>query len=100
VSVGNEIADLHQHFSQFLRDPQFYQTIGENGQIWLENNHSSESYAKALVNFAQEACQQRYRYAANYFTEKVGQEIRRWSDDNLSDLELQSVAKAIYFLTS
>ncbi|TRU96459.1 MAG: glycosyltransferase family 1 protein [Microcystis wesenbergii Mw_QC_S_20081001_S30D] len=100
VTVGNEIADLHQHFSQFLHDLQFYQTIGKNGQIWLENNHSPESYAKALVDFAQEACQQRYRHAANYFIEKVGKEISYWNDDQISDLELKSIAETIHFLTS
>jgi len=100
VTVGNEIADLHQHFSQFLHGPQFYQTIGKNGQIWLENNHSPESYAKALVDFAQEACQQRYRHAANYFIEKVGKEISYWNDDQISDLELKSIAETIHFLTS
>lgn len=100
VTVGNEIADLHQHFSQFLHDPQFYQAIGKNGQIWLENNHSPESYAKALVDFAQEACQQRYRHAANYFIEKVGKEISYWNDDQISDLELKSLAETIHFLTS
>ena len=100
VTVGNEIADLHQHFYQFLHDPQFYQTIGKNGQIWLENNHSPESYARALVDFAQEACQQRYRYAANYFIEKVGKEISYWNDDQISDLELKSLAETIHFLTS
>lgn len=100
VTVGNEIADLHQHFSQFLHDLQFYQTIGKNGQIWLENNHSPESYAKALVDFAREACQQRYRYAANYFIEKVGKEIIYWNDDKISDSELKSLGETIHFLTS
>jgi glycosyltransferase involved in cell wall biosynthesis len=100
VTVGNEIADLHQHFSQFLHDTQLYQTIGKNGQTWLENNHSPESYAKALVDFAREACQQRYRYAANYFIEKVGKEISYWNDDKISDLELKSLAETIHFLTS
>ena len=47
-----------------------------------------------------EACQQRYRYAANYFIEKVGKEISYWNDDKISDLELKSLAETIHFLTS
>jgi hypothetical protein len=52
------------------------------------------------VRYSTDLDQQRYRYAANYFIEKVGKEISYWNDDQISDLELQSLAETIHFLTS
>jgi glycosyltransferase involved in cell wall biosynthesis len=52
VRPAHEIEDLQSHLSAFLADPVRFVKMGEKGRQLLEQHHTLEGYAKALVTFA------------------------------------------------
>lgn len=69
----NEVADIQSHWRAFLDDPGKFALMGQAGLKILEQRHSPENYASALLEFAAEASQFRARAAAGKLAERVGQ---------------------------
>ena len=99
VRPEHEIEDIHQHLSNFLANPKQFWEMGQKGRKLLEEQHSPESYAKNLINFASKAQKFKPCLVAYKLVERVGEIISPWNWQ-VSEQEVKRIAQSIYFLCS
>ncbi|MGH7998410.1 MAG: glycosyltransferase [Brasilonema sp.] len=99
VRPKHEIEDIQKHLQSFLANPQQWVEMGRNGRRVLEQQHTPEAYAQAIVNFAKKAQSFRRCLQAYKLVERVGENISLWSSSELSDTEIRRVAEAIHFIS-
>lgn len=73
--------------------------MGKCGRKILEENHSPDAYAKALIELAKELPIGYQALTAQYLVRRVGREIAPWQIPGLGNQELSRIAKAMHFLT-
>jgi glycosyltransferase involved in cell wall biosynthesis len=77
VRVEQEIEDIAAHLAKFAEDPAAYYAKGEDGRRLLAR-FDPGAYARALVDFADEARGYAPRLAALRVAERVGDDAGRW----------------------
>ncbi|MCX5963688.1 MAG: hypothetical protein NT070_11275 [Cyanobacteria bacterium] len=80
-------------------DPESLVAMGKCGRKILEENHSPDAYAKALIELAKELPIGYQALTAQYLVRRVGREIAPWQIPGLGNQELSRIAKAMHFLT-
>ena len=72
--------------------------MGLRGRQILEEFHSPDAYARALIEFAK-ALPIGYQQAnMQYWVRRVGKEMAHWQVPSLGENELCQIANAIHFL--
>ncbi len=99
VRQEHEIEDIKRHLQRLIDDPGSLVAMGKCGREILEENHSPDAYAKALIELAKELPIGYQALTAQYLVRRVGREIAPWQIPGLSNQELSRIAKAIHFLT-
>ena len=99
VRQEHEIEDIKRHLQRLVDDPESLVAMGKCGRKILEENHSPEAYAKALIELAKELPIGYQALTAQYLVRRVGREIAPWQIPGLGNQELSRIAKAMHFLT-
>lgn len=78
VSPDREIKDIQQQLQNFLNNPKEFAAMGKQGKKLLQNQHTPEIYAEAIVSFAWKVSQSRSQFVAYQLAQKVGKEMNNW----------------------
>ncbi len=100
VSHDREIEDIQQHLQNFLDNPTEFIAIGKKGKQLLQEQHTPEIYAQAIIEFSEQACKLRYKSVGYQLAKRVGQQMSKWVNYPFSQGEVKKTAEAIHFLTS
>ena len=100
IRHDREIEDIQQQLQNFLNNPKEFAAMGKQGKKLLQNQHTPEIYAEAIVSFARKVSQSRSQFLAYQLAQKVGQEMNNWVNSALSGQEVRRSAEAIHFLTN
>jgi glycosyltransferase involved in cell wall biosynthesis len=99
VRQEHEIEDIKRHLHRLVDDPESLVAMGKCGREILEENHSPDAYAKALIEFAKELPIGYQALTSQYLVRRVGKEMARWQMPELGSQELSGVAAAMHFLS-
>jgi glycosyltransferase involved in cell wall biosynthesis len=99
VRQEHEIEDIKRHLQRLVDDPESLVAMGKCGRKILEENHSPDAYAKALIEFSKELPIGYQALTAQYLVRRVGREMAPWQIPGLGNQELSRIAKAMHFLT-
>ena len=99
VRQEHEIEDIKRHLQRLIDDPGSLVAMGKYGREILEENHSPDAYAKALIELAKELPIGYQALTAQYLVRRVEREIAPWQIPGLGNQELSRIAKAMHFLT-
>jgi glycosyltransferase involved in cell wall biosynthesis len=91
-----EIADIQTHLRAFLADPNSFVTMGKNGRRILEERHSSENYAQAIVECVNNIPRFCQYVMARSMAERVGAEIGFWMSPATLKEASRNLAEEIY----
>ena len=100
VSHDREIEDIQQQLQNFLDKPTEFIAMGKKGKQLLQEKHTPEIYARAIIDFSEQACKYRCKSVAYQLSKRVGQQMSNWFDYRLSEGDVKRAAEAIHFLTS
>jgi len=90
-----EIEDIGKHLREFLRAPELYRELGENGRRYAVEHHSVDRYLEGLFDLAETAKRGQPREAMAWVAGRAGQAIKPWFSDEASSILLPRVAAAI-----
>jgi hypothetical protein len=79
VAVEHEIEGLQQILRSLLTDPFRYKSIGQQGRLFLDNNHSPMEYANAIIQISQQADRFRSVRAALNLAERAASASTVWT---------------------
>ncbi len=99
VRPEQEVADIKRHLQRLSADPTALVGLGQRGRQILEESHSPDAYARALIEFAQMLPIGYQQSNAQHWVERVGQEMATWQVPELGARELSRVASAMHFLS-
>ncbi len=92
----NEIADLQQHLRAFLVAPGRFAEMGARGRRELEDKHSPDAYATALLKTAEESLNFRTQAACLKLAERAAVGAARWlSPKQAQDSYLRVAAEVL-----
>lgn len=98
VRPEQEIDDIKRHLQRLVDNPESLTAMGLRGRQILEEFHSPDAYARALIEFAK-ALPIGYQQAnMQYWVRRVGKEMAHWQVPSLGENELCQIANAIHFL--
>ena len=95
VRVDREIEDLQAHLAAFLGEPSRFAEIGLTGRRLLEEEHTPEAYAMALVEFAAEVLRFRACSLAHGLAERAIGAMDGWADARTAEAGVEKVAEEI-----
>jgi glycosyltransferase involved in cell wall biosynthesis len=96
VRPEHEIHDLRAHLQAFLANPARFAAKGHHGRRLLEQRHSPEAYASAILEFAAEVQRFRPRSVAHLLVERAATEMSGWTNPLLGDQGSPKVAEEIF----
>jgi glycosyltransferase involved in cell wall biosynthesis len=100
VSPENEIEDIQRNLNEFLASPSRFRAMGENGRRILREEHSTESYAAAIVDLVKRSEGYRHRAVATRLAEEAGRRLGTMGPAAASDDMQMSVARRVLGLIS
>jgi glycosyltransferase involved in cell wall biosynthesis len=100
VSPENEIEDIQRNLNEFLASPSRFRAMGENGRRILREEHSTESYAAAIVDLVKRSEVYRRRAVATRLAEEAGRQLGTMGPASASDDMQTSVARNVLGLIS
>jgi glycosyltransferase involved in cell wall biosynthesis len=100
VRPDYEIEDIHAHLAGFLANPEKYRELGRNGRRHVMENHSTESYASALLAIAVRVPEFQARWLARDLAGRAASRMDGWSDSSTIDPLLPRVAGEIQKLVA
>jgi glycosyltransferase involved in cell wall biosynthesis len=98
VRVEREIEDIQAHLRAFLDDPEKFRAMGLEGRRILKEEHSPESYARALVSFAAQAAEMRAEANAFNMAERAARLMSIWTDSQAMPEAFDRVSEQIHAL--
>jgi glycosyltransferase involved in cell wall biosynthesis len=96
----NEIADIQRHLRTFLSNPARFATMGEEGRKELEQNHSPEVYASAVIEMAKRAMSSRFQAAYLALAERTASSTGEWVNPRSADRLFLKTATEIFAMAS
>lgn len=93
------VEDIQQQLQRFLDNPEEFIAMGERGKRLLEEQHTPEIYAKAIVDFSEKACQFRCKSVGYQLINRLCEQMSDLSNYQFSEQEIKRAAEAIHFLT-
>jgi glycosyltransferase involved in cell wall biosynthesis len=96
----NEVADIQRHLRTLLTNPEVFAAMGMRGRRELETNHAPESYARAILQIAEESIAFRARQANLKLAERSALASRKWITPALADDAFRRVATEVQAFTS
>lgn len=100
VRPDHETADIQAHLRAFLNDPEPFARKGMNGRRILEEHHTPEAYAQAIVDFIKSMRSFQLCTAAYALADRTGAEMSVWTSPTGVDESYRKVAEEIYALLS
>jgi glycosyltransferase involved in cell wall biosynthesis len=100
VRPEHEVEDIREHLAGFLRDPEFYRTLGRNGRRYVMEHHSMENYVAGLLQVAGQTAKFRARWIARDLASRSVGAMSGWSDEATIDALSPQIARQIAMLTA
>jgi len=100
VRPGHESLDIQAHLRAFLANPLRFAAMGAAGRRILEEEHTPQAYAQAMVDLAADAERFRPRGAAWTLARRAGTEMSVWVRPSAPRTSFGKVAEEIYALTN
>ena len=91
----NEVADIQFILRAFLDDPARFAAMGRKGKAILEEHHSTQNYARGLVEFVEEVKRRRAGTALYYLAERTGEVAGELFGQSINTQTLSGVATQI-----
>lgn len=99
VRPEHELEDIHRHLHSFVANPEKFREMGLNGRLILEQEHTPEAYAIAIVDFAKKVTGFGHCAVTEQLIERVGGLINFWLQPQIDDTNLRNISDAIHFLS-
>jgi SAM-dependent methyltransferase/glycosyltransferase involved in cell wall biosynthesis len=98
VRPEHEIRDIQAHLRAFLANPHRFAQMGARGRRILEEQHTPEAYAQALVELAAVAQRFSTHAVACELAHRVAREMRGWMDQPVLPLpaRLSAQVESVY----
>ncbi len=97
---ANEIEDIQRHLRALLSNPARFATMGEQGRKELEQNHSPEVYASAVIEMAKRAMSFRSHAAYLVLAERTACRTRNWVNSRSAERLFFKTAAEIFAMGS
>jgi glycosyltransferase involved in cell wall biosynthesis len=95
-----EVEDIQRHLSEFLAKPETYRELGRNGRRYVEEHHSIQGYASALLEVARRAPEFQAKWIAHDLARRSAAAMKGWSDESTMGPLALEVARQIELLTT
>jgi hypothetical protein len=95
VNIETEIEDIQHHLENFLDHPDAFVEMGKNGFRILKKNHSPDLYARKIIDFAASIKETGLNRRVFHLTDKVGELMSIWINDQISDDLIRPIAAKI-----
>ncbi len=100
VRPDAEEEDIHRHLNACLADPGHYRTMGLAGRKYLEENHSSETFVRNIMEFIPQVISYKSKaFALELGKRTAGKIADDFSDDYFQKYLLKRTAKEIFSWT-
>jgi hypothetical protein len=96
VRPEHEKSDIHAHWTAFLSDPASFAAQGRHGRQLLEKQHQPDTYAEALLQFAEQLPHYRSRSVAFQLADRVSTELSAWTSSEQCAEDSRKVAEEIW----
>jgi glycosyltransferase involved in cell wall biosynthesis len=96
VRPAHEIEDIQAHLKAFLNRPGDFAAMGQRGRALLEQEHSPDDYAQAILDFAHIAGRQGAHHAAYKLAQRAGALMSDWTTPKSPDDTFERVATEIF----
>lgn len=96
VRPESEIADIVAHLQAFLRDPEHFIRMGEEGRRVLEEQHRPELYVRGLLDLVAVAKRFYSAGAALSLADRVGEDMSLWLCPDRGNAFAEKVGADIY----
>lgn len=93
-----ELEDIQAHLAGFLADPERYREMGQNGRVYVNENHTVDAYLDGLWELIAATAASRHRENACWMAGRAGLSMRPWFTDEATDVCLPRLAGAIHDL--
>ena len=100
VRPDHEMEDIRAHLAGYLAAPEKYRELGRNGRRYVAENHSMESYVRALLGIAARAPEFQASWLARDLARRAASSMNSWSDRTTIQDFIPSVADQIQKLTA
>ncbi|MGI9168339.1 MAG: glycosyltransferase [Pyrinomonadaceae bacterium] len=97
---ANEIEDIQRHLRTFLTNPARFAIMGEQGRKELQQNHSPEVYASAVMEMAKRAMSFRFQAAYLALAERTASSTGDWLNPRTADRLFLKTATEIFAMAS
>jgi glycosyltransferase involved in cell wall biosynthesis len=95
VRPEHEVADIQRHLRDLLSDPAKFVNMGETGYRILRHDHSPDTYAETVLEFARQTHGYRNRLNASQLVRRSGQLLGEWVSPEEHAPLLQRIASEI-----
>lgn len=97
---ANEIEDIQRHLRAFLANPARFAIMGEQGRKELEQNHSPEVYAGAVIEMAKRAMSFRSQAAYLELAARTARKTSDWVNSRSAERLFLKTAAEIFAMAS
>lgn len=99
VEPEREVPDIQKHLKAFLDDPARFAAMGAAGRRLLEEQHTPELYAQAIVDFVSHTQSFRPRLLSSQLAARAGALMSDWLGATIPDRIAKTTASEIVELT-
>lgn len=92
----NEIGDIQKWLRAFLADPGSFAKSGQRGRKELEDSHSPDAYAQAVLEIGMHAMSFRRQAASLTLAERAAKKASVWLDQQLVDETFPRIAAEVF----
>jgi glycosyltransferase involved in cell wall biosynthesis len=94
----NEVSDIQKHLKAFLAAPDAFKAMGQRGLKYLQERHSPDQYAQAIMEMARLALTFRRRATAFTLANRTVSKLHECFGTRLPEASLRKVAGEIFAL--
>lgn len=94
----NEVADIQKHLKGLLTDPDRFAVMGQRGRQELEDRHSPDAYAAAVIEIARQGKHFGSRAAHLKLADRAAAISNDWHTPNQRERAFERVAAKVYEL--
>ncbi len=99
VRPETEIEDIKQYLQNLMQHPDRFQAMGQKGRQRLEQLHSPDAYAKAIVKFAESIKSGYQDLSAHYWLTRAVEVMAPWQVGNFEQPIFARLSAAISWLS-
>lgn len=99
VRPATEVEDIKQHLQHLMQEPDHFRAMGQRGRQRLEQYHSPDAYAQAIVHFAESIKAGYQDLSAHYWITRAVAAMAPWQVGNFEQPIFERLSTAISWLS-